>query len=477
MSFLKWSRFCAASLFSYAFYTTALYAIAFVVAFIFSSSWFIVDLHAQFPSSEFVARRAELLASIDDGIVLLKANSSEKEMEQPGWIQTPSFYYFTGLANLPSAILALDGLADEAHLFVPPAPISFGVPVESLRLAQGDETAGRLGLNTVQEWSAFKKYVDGRLQDGDSVLYVEKSRRVESGGVPPGFLWIAGRNNLWEMSLQSAFPGASIRSVTEIINGMRWIKSPVEIKILDRNARLTADALLAVMRRIKPGLTQRQAEATVVSQCLELGAQGPSFWPWTMSGPNAHFQNLVRSFYDYDGLNRVMESGELVRVDIGCGSEYYGGDVGRTVPVSGRFSDEQRRVWNLLIEGYHAGLDAMQPGRNLDDIREASKRAVREEGDRSTDERLSEITAAMVSTDRGINWHIHGVGIESGEAPGDMLHEGVILAYEPMFVWKQHAYYLEDMILITSGGAEILSIELPYTAEEIEQLMSTSTKE
>ena len=118
-------------------------------------------------------------------------------------------------------------------------------------------------------------------------------------------------------------------------------------------AKASPSALLAGMRA---------SELAIVSGCIAAGAEGPSFWPWTMSGPNAHAGNLVRSFYDYHHLDRQMKAGELVRMDIGCDLGHYEGDVGRTVPVSGAFSTEQAEAWDLLISAYRAGLAVMKAG-------------------------------------------------------------------------------------------------------------------
>ena len=125
-----------------------------------------------------------------------------------------------------------------------------------------------------------------------------------------------------------------------------------------------------------------------------------------------------------------------------------------------------------LVAGYRQGLRAMRPGQSLDDIRGASLQFIREKGLASDDIRLSTIAEAMVSENGGVDWHIHGVGIESGEAPMDTLDEGTVLAYEPMFLWGNDAFYLEDMIVISPEGAIILSAGLPYTAEEIERAMA-----
>ena len=333
---------------------------------------FVQSSVAQIPQSEFERRRATILNYANDGIILLKAKASETEMEQPGWIQNASFYYFTGLGNQPSAILVLDGPSQESHLFVPPAPLSFGVPVQNLSQTPGAESAAALGLNSVRDWNGFESYIEKRIGEGITRLYLERPRRPEPSGNPDGMMAVSSRFLLWERSVSEAFPKVEIISITEQISEMRWVKSEAEFKILRSNAAMTSHALMAGARAIRPDAFQREVESAVVAGCLESGAQGPSFWPWTMAGPNTHFQNLVRSFYDYNGLNRKMKSGELVRVDVGCASDYYGGDVGRTIPVSGSFSDEQAQVWNLLVSAYLAGIDAMQSGMRLEEVRAAT---------------------------------------------------------------------------------------------------------
>ncbi|MCH7677359.1 hypothetical protein IH879_20750, partial [candidate division KSB1 bacterium] len=80
--------------------------------------------------------------------------------------------------------------------------------------------------------------------------------------------------------------------------------------------------------------------------------------------------------------------------------------------------------------------------------------------------------AQMLNKETGINWHLHGVGIESGEAALDTLKEGSVLAFEPMFSFGPDAFYLEDMIVVTAGGHEVLSAGLPYTAKEIAAAMA-----
>ncbi|MFQ5705773.1 MAG: aminopeptidase P N-terminal domain-containing protein [Gemmatimonadales bacterium] len=424
----------------------------------------------QTPVAEYAARRTRIMETLSDGILLLHARSAEKDMEQWGFVQDPSFLYFTGLSDLPGAILALDGPGSESRLFVPPPPMSFGFPVDGLVPAPGGESADKIGVDAVESWDQFAGWLDTRLSGGVKTLYVDEPRRPEATGVPSGLRAVAGPLAQWRASLEARFPDARFASAKASIQAMRWVKSHAEVGVLRRNAEATAAALVAVARTIRPGMTQREAEARIVAACIESGAQGPSFWPWIMAGPNAHVDRLVHAFFHYDQLDRVMQPGELVRVDIGCASGLYGSDVGRTLPVSGTFSAGQREAWNLLIRAYRAGMDVMAAGVPLDTVRAASTRAVADARGKLRTSTGRQAADAMLEQGNGV-WHIHGVGIESGEDAGSVLESGSVVAFEPMIEVGSDAFYLEDMILITSTGFEVLSKDLPYTAQDIEAVM------
>jgi Xaa-Pro aminopeptidase len=413
------------------------------------------------------------MAALPDGILLVHARSGPKDEEAASFRQDATFYYFTGLAQAPGAILALDATRGESTLFVAPAPLSFGMGVEGLSPSPDAESAAHFGLTRILPWDGFVEWVAGRVDRG-AKLYVDTPRRPEATGAPPGMPPVAGRLRLWRHALERTFPDAAVESAVEVIRELRWIKSPMEVDRLRRNAQSTAAALAAAATSLDAGATQRQSEAAVVAACLQAGAQGPSFWPWTMSGPNAHIGGLVRAFYEYEHLDRVMRAGEVVRVDIGCHGGNYGADVGRTLPVGGKFTAAQAELWDLLVGGYLAGLAAMADGVTVAQVRAASRARVRELGAALSSSAARE-AVAQLDTDSA--WHLHGVGIDSGEEALPVLRAGAVIAYEPGLHIGVDAFYLEDMILITEDGHEVLSSGLPYSSEEIAQWMQGSWTE
>ena len=421
-------------------------------------------------ADELMERRSRLANDLADGLVVLPSRIQEKAMEQPAWIQDPAFQYFTGLTTIPGSILVVDTHTNSHVLFSGGTPSSFGVPLDTLDILNRPDLMVASGLDAVLPMDRFIPWMNSRLNDTErqATLFLNEARRPSRSTLPASMPPVSGGLDAWKYSLQATFPDATIKSAEAVIRELRWKKSAVEIAHLGRNGILSASALRAGMSAIEPGRTQRMAESAVVAACLEAGAEGPSFWPWVMTGPNAHIGTVVRSFYDYSHLNRTFLPGELVRVDIGCMSGGYGGDVGRTIPVDGQFTPEQGRIWDLLVLGYRAGVSAMIPGASMDDIARASRRAIRDQ--RGQSEELDAVIDIMTA-DPGVSWHIHGVGIESGETPGSVLVAGAVLAFEPMISVGEHAYYLEDMWLITDTGVENLTSGLPTTRQEIERFL------
>jgi Xaa-Pro aminopeptidase len=192
-----------------------------------------------------------------------------------------------------------------------------------------------------------------------------------------------------------------------------------------------------------------------------------------MSGPNADVAGIFASFVDYHHLDRRMQSGELIRLDVGCDLDHYLGDVGRTAPVSGQFSAGQREVWQLLVAAYRAGLGYIRDGVTSDDVIHASLNRVHNLRDELKTEMGRAAAAQLLEQAGADSWQLHGVGLESAEccARPKTLRTGMVLAFEPGLSVDGQAFYLEDMVLVREHGSEVLTPGLPYTADEIEDGM------
>lgn len=428
------------------------------------------------PVEEFYWHRQNLLAQLPDGILLLHARNlfvNEDELVSHGFQQNPSFFYFTGLTSAVNAILALDGITKESWLFVPATLSGAEKWLPQALIAPGQASEKKWRLDHVVPWDEFAAFLDRRQQQAPLTLYIDDSYWVPPPpSNPAGLQPISDTPVLWRNALAARWPQAEIRSAREMIAALRMIKSPAEIQTIRRVATASAAALLAGLRNLQPEKLQREVEAEVVCGCIRAGAEGPSFWPWIMSGPHAVIPKPFESLVDYYHLNRRMQAGELVRVDVGCDVDFYKGDVGRTAPVSGRFSPEQREVWNLLVNVYRAGVAAIRPGARHDDLIVAGRKEVERMKPSLQTALTKEAATVLLNPDNHSIWHLHTSGLEPGEkAPAGVFKTGMVLEFEPMFAIAGQAFYLEDMILVTSAGCEILTIGLPYTADEIEKAM------
>lgn len=230
------------------------------------------------------------------------------------------------------------------------------------------------------------------------------------------------------------FPRVTWGSALAKLEEMRWGKSAGELAELRRVGWASAAAMRAGMRGIRPGRTQREAEAEVVSSCIQNGAEGQSFWPWIMSGPNGVYPAPTRAWLYYHFLDRTMQAGELVYLDLGCARAHYEGDLGRTVPVSGKFTPEQREVWELLVRAYGSARAAIRPGATLADVKKAYYgvfQEARQKGQMKSDLARAAVDSEIKEGEAGEMFLVHGVGIDPVEKDNGPLVPGVVLALEP----------------------------------------------
>lgn len=408
-----------------------------------------------------------------DGILLVRARSNVMTEYETGFRQDPAFYYLTGLENAVGALLALDARRHESWLFVPDSGklLGFGASMRAPYgyVAPGRETAARLGIEHVVLWEEFGPFLDRRLAE-DTTLVIRGPFRGAEGS--PAAL--VGQDEFagWESTLRARWPRARLALAPN--RRLREIKDSGEVAALRAVAASSSTALRAGLAALRPGRRQRAAEVDVLAACIAAGAEGISFWPWIMTGANSDIANAVQSLADYRYLDRVMRAGELARVDVGCTQQRYEGDVGRTAPVSGRFTVDQREAWDMFVAAYHAGLAAMRPGRAVSEVF-AAWQGEFERRRSSLKTPFGRRTAEIALSAEGTRtWQIHGVGIASAEGRGDTLRAGQVVAFEPILTVDGVGLYLEDMILVTSTGVEVLTTGLPYSATEIEKAMRSA---
>ena len=418
---------------------------------------------AQISTSAYPNRRAAAAKRLGADLLIVPARASFLADDQLGFVQAADFQYLTGLSDSIGAVLVLDGAASSSTLFVPPAnPL-----VTRGMISPGEASAATLQLSAVQPVDTLEPWLRERLRKPTTV-YVAPTDARNPVTAPPPMAGSVARWHAWLTSLGAA----KVVSAVSVTRPLRDIKDANELAVLRQVGHSSGEAFLAGLRALAPGKWQHDTELVVVNACRAAGARGVSFWPWTMSGPNAEFTSLWNSFLAYDHVDRQMKAGEVVRIDVGCQVDHYMGDVGRTAPVSGRFTAGQREAWDLFIAGYKAGLTTIRDAATPKIVFDAALAEVRrlQPSLKTTEGRHA--AAAMLGPRGTEPWELHGVGLDDAEGLPEVLRAGMTVAYELMFVADGDGFYLEDMIAVKADGAEIITPGLPYTAQEIEAAMA-----
>jgi Xaa-Pro aminopeptidase len=409
-------------------------------------------------------RRQRAATAFHDGIVLFHA-SSEMDLVGDGFRQDPLFYYFTGLENTVGAVLAIEGKSGESWLFLPTKPpfASSGLKPE---VEPGQEAARSLGIEHVVDWSEMNRFFASRATEHPPLYFADDRSKFDelpsdlespkSSGAPA-----------WMQVILQRWPNFEAQESSQGINALLAVQTPEEADALRMAAKTTVTALMAGLRAIRPGVSQRSVEAAVVNSCWSSGAHGVSFWPWAMAGENAVFPRPFHSVARYDHLDRKMVAGELVRLDVGCEWDHYSGDLGRTVPVSGHYDQGQRETWTVFVAAYHAGAAALHDGATVDDVFKAWRTELMRHRESAKSSLARHAIESWSDRKNVPHWQVHTMNLIAGYPVGPLL-AGTTVNFEPIASVDGQGFFLEDMYRITTDGAELLTPGVPYSAEEVE---------
>jgi Xaa-Pro aminopeptidase len=415
---------------------------------------------------ELLGRRQRAAEAFQDGILLVHAKPG-LDTSADGFRQDAVFFYFTGLENTAGAVLAIDGRSRQSWLFLPTRALySKILPPEG---SPGSDAVKQSGIEHVVDWSEMESFLAKTGSSTAALYYLGlKGSHAE---LPPNLTGQpAPEAPLWAITIGKKWPSFQLKEVGDRVYTLMDVQSPSEMISVRAAAKATVQAVMAGMRAIRPGVSQRSVEAAVANACWQADAHGVAFWPWAMAGANAVFPRPFASLTRYDHLNAVMKPGDLVRLDVGCASGHYGGDLGRTVPVSGRYSTDQREIWEIFVAAYHAGVRSLRAGSTIDQVFEGWRsELVRQHG--SAKSILAQNAIEAWSKRENVpDWQLHTVNVVEGRIQGP-LRAGSTIAFEPIASLGGLGFYLEDMFLITNDGAELLTAGVPYSSHDIEAMM------
>jgi len=282
-----------------------------------------------------------------------------------------------------------------------------------------------------------------------------------------------------------AHPPGEFMVLDHLLHEMRLIKSEKEVELMARAAQISSLAHERAMLACRAGLYEYSLEAELLYEFLRSGARAPAYNSIVASGANACILHYV--------TNRdQLRDGDLVLIDAGCEYHGYASDITRTFPVSGRFSEEQKALYDVVLEANLAAIDAVRPGAVWDEPHRVSVRIITEglvrlgllEGD--VDVLIEDGAYKDFYMHRVGHWlglDVHDVGDYKIDDSWRLMETGMVTTIEPgIYVspdntavesrWRGIGIRIEDDVLVTRSGQRVLSEEIPKSTEAIETLMA-----
>ncbi|MBY4676899.1 Xaa-Pro aminopeptidase [Marinobacterium arenosum] len=429
----------------------------------------------------FAGRRARLLAQLPAGSALLLSSAQlqtrNHDVEYP-FRQDSNFYYLTGFDEPDALLLLLPGReGGEYVLFCqdrdPEMEIWHGYRTgpEGCRSRYGADDAWP--IDQVDEQMPL-------LLDGRSRLYYRLGHDQDLDNRVHDWL-----NAMRLQARQGIRPPSELVLVDPQLNEMRLFKAPEEQAVMRKAGELSAEAHVKAMQACRPGVFEYQLEAVISHHFAMHGCRQSAYPSIVGGGANG-------CVLHYTNNDQPLNDGDLVLIDAGIELDYYAADITRTFPVNGRFSDEQKALYELVLKAQQACIELCRPGVLWDRVHERSVEVLTDgliELGILTGERDELIDSGayrdfyMHRIGHWLGLDVHDVGDYKVDGEWRPLQPGMVMTVEPgLYIapdntrvdarWRGIGIRIEDNVLITDDGCELLTDGVPKTVAEIEALMA-----
>jgi Xaa-Pro aminopeptidase len=292
-------------------------------------------------------------------------------------------------------------------------------------------------------------------------------------------------NSIKAKARSGAHPPGEFAALDHLLHDMRLYKSPAELNLMRRSAEIAAQAHVRAMKVCKPGMMEYQLEAEFLHEFMLNGARSPAYTTIVGGGANG----CILHYVDND---QPLKDGDLVLIDAGCELDFYASDITRTFPVSGTFSEPQRQLYQLVLDAQYAAIAEVKPGNHWNDPHVAAVKVLTEgllslgllDGELET---LIEEEAYkafyMHRTGHWLGMDVHDVGEYKVGDEWRVLEPGMVMTVEPgLYIapdcedvdpkWRGIGIRIEDDVIVTKQGCEVMTDGVPKEVDAIEALMA-----
>jgi len=425
-------------------------------------------------------RRDRLLKSMQHGIAIIPTapEVARNADTHYGYRHDSNFYYLSGFTEPEAVLVLIAGDEPQSILFC-----------REKNLEREIWDGHRFGPDAAQEQFGFDSAYSINLLD---------EKLAELMGNQPALFYPLGVDGVWDQrilrlrgtvqeKIRSGIRAPDeIRDVRGLLNEMRLFKDTHELDIMRRAAAISTAAHKRAMRFTRPGQFEYQVEAELLHEFCSHGARHPAYTSIVAGGANACVLHYV-------GNNARLRDVDLLLIDAGCELDGYASDITRTFPIGGKFSAEQKDVYEIVLAAQAAAIAAAKPGQTWDAPHHAALRVLARgfidlklcRG--SVDDVLETESYKKFYMHRTGHWlgmDVHDVGDYKSGADWRALQPGMVLTVEPgcyirpaddvpMALWNI-GIRIEDDVVITANGNEVLTDAAPKAVADIEELMRKS---
>ena len=425
----------------------------------------------------FKARRARLAKSLGEGIVILPTAPERTRNADAHYDYRwdSGFYYLTGFREPEAVLVMVPGAKPRSILFC-----------REKNLEREIWDGFRYGPQLAAEVFGFDEAypygeLDARMPD---LIADQVSLHTPVGMDAAWDQRVAGWLNAVRARVRTGVTAPTeIRDVRAAINDMRLVKDEFEVGIMRRAAEISSNAHARAMRTAEPGMREYQVEAELMHEFIRNGARAPAYGSIVASGANA-------CVLHYRENTAELRKGDLLLIDAGCELDSYASDITRTFPVGARFSQAQRDIYELVLESQEAAIKAVKPNADFIDYHDAATRVLVEglislklcKG--SVDKVLEDGSYKQFYMHRTGHWlglDVHDAGDYMQKGKWRKLKPGMVLTVEPGLYIRPadnvpKAFWnigvrIEDDVLVTAKGREILTADCPKRVKDVEDLV------